>query len=102
MAHGTHHPSQLFLVEQIALEHGAVPGDETPSCVLGNLICGTGVIQDDLGKNAVRPAADPEIHVVLDLPRNDVGVRALGCDDQVDTEGTAQPGDGRQSVFNLA
>ena len=66
------------------------------------LFGGAGVVENDLRKHAVRPAAYPEIHVVLDLPRNDVGVRALGCDDQVDTEGTAQPGDGRQSVFNLA
>ena len=66
------------LVEQIALEHGPVPGDETAPCVLGYLFGGAGAVQDDLRKYIVRPAAYPEIQVVLDLPRNHSSVRALG------------------------
>ena len=71
-------PSKLLLVEQIALEHSSVPGDEAAPCVLGNLIGGAGIIQNDLRKYVVRPAAYPEIQVVLDLTRENIGVRALG------------------------
>ena len=62
------------LVEQIALEHGAVPGDEATPRILGYLLGGAGVVQDDLRKHAVCPAAYPEIHVVLDLTGDDIGV----------------------------
>ena len=41
-------PSKLPLVEQIALEHSSIPGDETAPCVLGNLIGGAGIVQNDL------------------------------------------------------
>ena len=41
-------PSKLLLVEQIALEHSSVPGDEAAPCVLGNLIGGAGIVQNDL------------------------------------------------------
>ena len=41
-------PSKLLLVKQVGLKHRPVPGDETTSCVLGNLIGGAGIVQNDL------------------------------------------------------
>ena len=48
---------KLPLVEQVALEHRPIPGDEAAPRVLGYLLGGAGVVQDDLGKHIVRPAA---------------------------------------------
>lgn len=39
---------KLPLVEQIALKHYAIPGDETAPCVLGYLFGGAGVVEDNL------------------------------------------------------
>ena len=86
---------KLTLVKQIALEYSAVPGDETAPCVLGDLIGGAGVVQDDTGQYAFGPAAYPEIHVVLDLTGEDISVRALGGEDQMDTKRPPQPGQRR-------
>ena len=85
-------PSKLLLVEQIALEHSPVPGDEAAPCVFGNLNGGAGIVQNDLREYIVRPAAYPEIQVVLDLAGENVGVRALGGEDQVDAKGPSQAG----------
>ena len=41
-------PLKLPLVEQIALKHYAIPGDETAPCVLGYLFGGAGVVEDNL------------------------------------------------------
>ena len=41
-------PSNLFLVEQVALKHRAISGDETALCILGNLFSGAGVIEDSV------------------------------------------------------
>ena len=71
-------PSKLLLVKQITLEHGSVPGDEAAPCVLGNLIGDAGIVQNDLREYIFRPAAYPEIQVVLDLTGENIGVRALG------------------------
>ena len=76
--------SQLLFVQQVSLEHSSVPSDEAAPCVLGNLIGGAGVVQNDLREDIVRPAAYPEIQVVLDLTGEDVGIRALGGEDQVE------------------
>ena len=84
-------PLELPLIEQIALEHSTVPRDEASPCVLGNLFCGTGVVQNDLREDIVRPAAYSEIHVVLDLTRNYICVRALGGKNEVDTKRPPQP-----------
>ena len=94
-------PSKLPLVEQITLEHSPISSDEAAPCVLGNLIGGAGVVQDDTGQNTVRPAAYPEIQVVLDLTRENIGVRALGGKNQMDTKGPSQAGKGGQPVFDL-
>lgn len=57
---------ELPFIEQVALENSAVPRDEAVPCVFGNLVGGAGVVQDDLQKHIIRPAADPNIQVVLD------------------------------------
>lgn len=85
-------PSKLLLAEQITLEHSTVSGDETAPCILGNLVGGVGVIQNDLREDIIRPAAHPEIQVGLDLAGENVGVRALGGEDQVDAKGPSQAG----------
>ena len=95
-------PSKLLLVEQITLEHSSVPCNEAAPCVLGNLIGSTGIVQNDLREYIVRPAAYPEIQVVLDLTRENIGVRALGGKNQMDTKGPSQAGKGGKPVFNLA
>ena len=66
-------PLEPFLVKQIALEYCAISRDEAVPCVLWYLLGGAGVVQDDLRKHIVRPAAYPEIHVVLDLTGDNIG-----------------------------
>ena len=41
-------PLELPLVEQVALKHRAISGDETALCILGNLFSGAGVIEDSV------------------------------------------------------
>ena len=94
-------PSNLFLVEQIALKHYAVPSDEAAPCVLWYLLGSAGVVQDDLRKHTVRPAAYPEIHVVLDLTGDDIGVGPLGGKYQMDTKCPPQSRNRGQPVFDL-
>ena len=50
-------PLKLPLVEQVALEYRTVPSEEAASRILGYLFGGTGIIEDDLRKHTVRPAA---------------------------------------------
>lgn len=76
----------------VSLEHGTVSGDETAPCILGNLVGGVGVVKNDLREDIIRPAAHPEIQVVLDLTRKDVSIRALRGEDQVDAKGPSQAG----------
>ena len=78
-------PLKLPLVEQVALKHRSVSGNETASRILWNLFGGAGVVENDLRKHAVRPAAYPEIHVVLDLTGDDIGVGPLRGKYQMDT-----------------
>ena len=94
-------PSNLFLVEQIALKYRAVSGDEAAPCVLGNLFGGAGVVENNLRKHAVRSAANTEIHVVLNLTGEDICVWPLRGKNQVDAERPPLPCNGGQSVFNL-
>jgi len=82
---------KLLLVEQIALKHSSIAEDEASPCILGNLFCGAGVVQNDTGQNIVSPAAYSEIYVVLDLTRNYICVRALGGKNEVDTKRPPQP-----------
>ena len=81
--------SQLLFIQHVSLEHSTGSGNETAPCILGNLVGGVGVIQNDLREDIICPAAYPEIQVVLDLAGENVGVRALGGEDQVDAKGTA-------------
>ncbi|SCI33997.1 Uncharacterised protein [uncultured Flavonifractor sp.] len=92
---------KLTLVKQIALEYSAVPGDETAPCVLGDLIGGAGVVQNDLREYIVRSAAHTEVQVILDLSWDDVGIWALGGKNEVDTKGPPQPRYSGEPTFNL-
>lgn len=94
-------PSNLFLVEQVALKHRAISGDETALCILGNLFSGAGAVEDDLRKHAVRSAANTEIHVVAYLAGDDGRIRSLRGKDEVNTERSSLPCNGEQLVFNL-
>ena len=94
-------PLKLPLVEQVALEHRPIPGDEAAPRVFWYLLGGAGVVQDNLREDIIRSAAHPEIHVVSDLAGNNRCVRALGGEYQMDTKGAAQAGEGGELVFNL-
>ena len=94
-------PLKLPLVEQVALKHRTVSGDETAPCILGYLIGGAGVVENNLRKHAVRPAANTEIHVVAYLAGNDRCVRSLRGKNEMDTKCPPLPCNGGQPVFNL-
>ena len=94
-------PSNLFLVEQVALKHRAISGDETALCILGNLFSGAGVIEDNLRQYITRPAANPEIHVILDLAGEDICVWPLRGKNKVDSKRPPLPCDSGQPIFNL-
>ena len=94
-------PSNLFLVEQVALKHRAISGDETALCILGNLFSGAGVIEDNLRQHITRPATNPEIHVILNLAGGDICVWPLRGKNKVDSKRPPLPCNGGQSVFNL-
>ena len=57
-------PLELFLVKQIALEYCAISREEAAPCVLGYLIGGAGIVQDDLRENAGRRSS-PLIQCLL-------------------------------------
>lgn len=67
--------------------------EKTASCLLGNLVCCRCAVQDDLGKNAVCSAADPAPKICTNLAGNQVGVRPLCGENQMDTKGSALPCD---------
>ena len=94
-------PLKLPLVEQVALKHRTVSGNETASRILWNLFGGAGVIENDLRKYAVRPAANTEIHVVAYLAGDDRCIRSLRGKNKVDTKRPPLPRDGGQPAFNL-
>ena len=94
-------PLKLPLVEQIALKHYAVPSDEAAPRILWNLFGGAGVVEDDLRKHAVRPAANTVIHVVAYLTGDDGRIRPLRGENKVDAERPPLPRDGGQPAFNL-
>ena len=94
-------PLKLPLVEQIALKHRAISCDEAAPCILGYLFGGAGVVENNLRKHAVRPAANPEIHVVAYLAGDDGRIRSLRGKDEVDTERSSLPCDSGQLIFDL-
>ena len=94
-------PLKLPLVEQVALKHRTVSGDETAPCILGYLIGGAGVVENNLRKHAVRPAANTKIHVVAYLAGDDRCVRPLRGKDKMDSKRPALPCDSGQLVFDL-
>lgn len=94
-------PLKLPLVEQIALKHYAVPSDEAAPCVLWYLLGSAGVVENNLRKHAVRPAANTKIHVVAYLAGNDRCVRSLRGENKVDAERPPLPRDSGQLVFDL-
>ena len=94
-------PLKLPLVEQVALKHRTVSGDETAPCILGYLIGGAGVVENNLRKHAVRPAANTKIHVVAYLAGDDRCVRPLRGKDKMDSKRPALPCESGQLVFDL-
>ena len=94
-------PLKLPLVEQVALKHRTVSGDETAPCILGYLIGGAGVVENNLRKHAVRPAANTEIHVVAYLTGDDGRIRPLRGKNEMNTKCPSLPRNGGQLVFNL-
>lgn len=94
-------PLKLPLVEQVALKHRTVSCDEAAPCILGYLFGGAGVVENNLRKHAVRPAANTEIHVVAYLAGNDRCVRSLRGKNEMDTKCPPLPCNGGQPVFNL-
>ena len=94
-------PLKLPLVEQIALKHRAISCDEAAPCILGYLFGGAGVVENNLRKHAVRPAANTKIHVVAYLAGEDICVWPLCGKNQVDSESSALPCDSGQLVFDL-
>ena len=94
-------PLKLPLVEQVALKHRTVSGNKTASRILWNLFGGAGVVENNLRKHAVRPAANTEIHVVAYLAGNDRCVRSLRGKNEMDTKCPPLPCNGGQPVFNL-
>ena len=79
-------PLKLPLVEQIALKHRAISCDEAAPCILGYLFGGAGVVENNLRKHAVRPAANTEIHVVAYLTGDDGRIRPLRGKNEMDTK----------------
>ena len=65
------------------------------------LFGGAGVVEYDLRKYAVRPAANTEIHVVAYLAGDDRCIRSLRGKNKVDTKRPPLPRDGGQPAFNL-
>ena len=94
-------PLKLPLVEQVALKHRTVSGDETAPCILGYLIGGAGVVENNLRKHAVCPATNAKIHVVAYLAGDDRCVRPLRGKDKMDSKRPALPCDSGQLVFDL-
>ena len=94
-------PLKLPLVEQIALKHRAISCDEAAPCILGYLFGGAGVVENNLRKHAVRPAANTKIHVVAYLVGDDCCVRPLRGKDTMDSKRPALPCDSGQLVFDL-
>ena len=87
-------PLEPFLVEQITLEHRPIPGDEAAPRVLGYLFGGAGVVENDLRKHAVRPAANTEVRVIAYLAGDDGRIRPLRGKDEMDTERPSLPCNG--------
>ena len=94
-------PLKLPLVEQIALKHRAISCDEAAPCILGYLFGGAGVVENNLRKHAVRPAANTEIHVVAYLAGDDGRIRPLRGKNEMDTKCPPLPCNGGPPVFNL-
>ena len=84
-----------------SLETRAISCDEAAPCILGYLFGGAGVVENDLRKHAVRPAANTEVHVVAYLAGDDRCVRPLRGKDKMDSKRPALPCDSGQLVFDL-
>ena len=74
---------------------------ETASCVLGYLLSCVTVSENDLGQDRIGSAADAAVQIVPYLAVENVGVRPLGGEDQVDAKGPALTCNGGQPGFQL-
>ena len=75
--------------------------EEAALCVLRDQLRSVGVVKNDLGKHVVRPPADAAVDIVLDLAGEDVRVRSLRRQDQVDPERAPLSRDQRQACLDL-
>ena len=91
-----------FIVKPVCLEHRPILGDKSALGVIGDLVGGFGVVQDDLREDMVGSAADSDVEIIFDLAAEDVGIGSLGCQDQVDAEGSALSGNHGEAAFNFA
>lgn len=83
------------------MKYRAISGDETATRILGYLFGGAGVVEYDLRKYAVCPAANTEIHVVTYLAGDDRCIRSLRGKNKVDTKRPPLPRDGGEHTFDL-
>lgn len=90
-----------LLIQPIPLKDGPVMEQEPSLRVLWNLFCGGCRVQDNLGEDVVRPSADAAVDIVPYLPGENIGVRALGCQNEMNAESAAKPGNDRQAALYL-
>lgn len=83
------------------MKYCAISGDEAAPCVLGYLFGGAGVVENNLGKHAVRPAANTEVRVIAYLAGDDGRIRPLRGKDEMDTERPPLPCDSGEHTFDL-
>lgn len=87
--------------KQETLEHGSVMKQEAASCLFRNLVRCSCAVQDDLGEDAVCSTADAASKVCSDLSGDQIGIRALGGEDQVNAKGSALSCDNGQLAFDF-
>ena len=66
-----------------------------------NLLGCASVPDDDGGQRGVCATTNANVHIVFNLSRKNIGVRALGRKNQMDTKGTPLTGNQRKTGFNL-
>ena len=66
-----------------------------------NLLGCASVPDDDGGQRGVCATTNANVHIVLNLPRQNISVRALGRKNQMNAKGTALTGNQCKTSFNL-
>ena len=71
------------------LKKRSVRHDEAPLCILGNFGIRFTIPQNDGGQGCVCFSTNTDIHIIFNLPIQNIGVRALGCQKQMDAKSTS-------------